>query len=243
MWLNLRTLFTLLSNDASVRAIVLSGSGPRAFTAGLDINAASQGPLTSSSGDPARRARHLMDHIAEFQACITAVEECKKPVIVAIHGIAFGLAIDLSCACDIRLIATQGARLSVKEVDIGLAADIGTLSRLPKVVGNTSWVKDVAFSAREFGAQEAERVGFARAVEGGKEEVVGEAIKLAGLVASKSPVAVWGTKEILNWSRDHGVEDGLRFTAVWNGAMLQAGDVKEALGASVMRKRPKFEKL
>ncbi len=121
--------------------------------------------------------------------------------------------------------------------------DIGTLSRLPKVVGSTSWVKEVALSAREFDAGEAERVGFARRVEGGREEVVAEAIRLASLIASKSPVAVWGTKEILNWSRDHGVEDGLRFTAVWNGAMLQAGDVKEALGASVMRTKPKFEKL
>jgi Delta3,5-Delta2,4-dienoyl-CoA isomerase len=243
MWLNLRTLFTQLSSDSSVRAIILSGAGPRAFTAGLDINAASQGPLTGSGSDPGRRARALMEHIHEFQSCISAIEACSKPVIAAIHGIAFGLAIDISCACDIRLIASQGTRLSVKEVDIGLAADIGTLSRLPKVVGNHSWVKEVALSAREFGADEADKVGFARKVQGGKEEVVAEATKLAGLIASKSPVAVWGTKEILNWSRDRTTEDGLKYTAVWNGAMLQASDVKEALGAAVMKKKAKFEKL
>jgi delta(3,5)-delta(2,4)-dienoyl-CoA isomerase len=242
MWLNLRTLFGILSNDSSVRVVVLSGAGPRACTAGLDINAASQGPLTKASADPARTARQLMDHILDFQGCITAVESCSKPVIAAIHGIAFGLAIDLSCACDIRLVASN-TRLSVKEVDIGLAADIGTLSRLPKVVGNLSWIKEVAFSAKEFNAAEAEKVGFCRKVEGGRDEVVAEALKLAELIAGKSPVAVWGTKEILNWSRDRTVEDGLRFTAVWNGAMLQAGDVREALGASVMKKKAKFEKL
>jgi Delta3,5-Delta2,4-dienoyl-CoA isomerase len=243
MWLNLRQVFTLLSSDTSVRAIILSGAGPRAFTAGLDINSAGEGFLTKPASDPARKARMLINHIAEFQSCITAVETCTKPVIAAVHGIAFGLAIDLLSACDVRLLASQGTRLSVKEVDIGLAADIGTLSRLPKVVGNTSWIKEVALSAREFGAEEAGRVGFARVVEGGKEQVVSEALKLGELIASKSPVAVWGTKENLNYSRDRSVDDGLRYTAVWNSAMLQASDLREALGASVMKKKPKFEKL
>jgi delta(3,5)-delta(2,4)-dienoyl-CoA isomerase len=245
MWLNLKKIFDQLSTDPSVRAIVLSGAGPKGFTAGLDVTAASQsGPLSAnSSSDPSRTARHVREHILDFQACITAVEACSKPVVCALHGIVFGLGIDLSCAADVRL-ASGDARFSVKEVDIGIAADIGTLSRLPKAVGSFSWVKEVCLSAREWNAAEAERVGYVSSVvQGGREQVVGKAVELAGLIASKSPVAVWGTKELLNYSRDRGVEEGLRYTAVWNSAMLQSGDVKSALLSGIQKKKAKFEKL
>lgn len=142
-------------------------------------------------------------------------------------------------------ICAKDTRFSVKEVDIGLAADIGTLSRLPKVVQSGSWVKDVCLSARLFGAEEAEKVGFVSWVgkSGGKEEVVKEALRWAELVAGKSPVAVQGTKEILNWSWNRTVEDGLRYTGVWNSAMLQSGDTKEAMMSGISKKKPKFAKL
>jgi delta(3,5)-delta(2,4)-dienoyl-CoA isomerase len=211
MWLELSQVFTRLSHDSSVRAIVLSGAGEKAFTAGLDVKAASQGTLgsdaSSGSADAARKAVALRRHIAEFQDCISAVERCEKPVIVAMHGFALGLAIDLSTACDVRVCAAD-SKFAVKEVDIGLAADIGTLSRLPKVVGNFGWVKEVALTARVFGAEEALRVGFVSGVYESKTAAVAAAVELGVLMASKSPVAVQGTKEILNWSRDHSVQDG-----------------------------------
>jgi delta(3,5)-delta(2,4)-dienoyl-CoA isomerase len=153
------------------------------------------------------------------------------------------LAVDLSAACDIRL-AAANSRFSVKEVDIGLAADIGTLSRLPHAVGNASWVKEVCLSAREWGAEEAGRVGYvSHVVPGGRQEVVAKGLEIANLIASKSPVAVWGTKELLNWSRDRTVEDGLKYTAVWNAAMLQTDDVKSALLSGIQKKKPSFSKL
>lgn len=213
MWLELRTIFDKLSESPDVRAVVFSGAGDRAFSAGLDVKAASQGllgpPSATSQGpvDPARVAVQLRRHIAEFQDCVSSIERCEKPVIVAIHGIAYGLAIDMSVAADIRLCAKNTA-FAVKEVDIGLAADIGTLTRLPKVVGNYGWVKEVALTARVFGAQEALQVGFVSSVYDTKEETVQRAIEMAGLMASKSPVAVQGTKELLNYSRDHSVKDG-----------------------------------
>lgn len=210
MWLELRTIFNTLSDSPDVRAIVFSGAGDRAFTAGLDVKAASQGllgPQDGKSTDPARVATRLRRHIDEFQDCVTSIERCEKPVIVAMHGIAYGLAIDLSVAADIRLCAKNTA-FSVKEVDIGLAADIGTLTRLPKVVGNYGWVKEVALTARVFGAEEALKVGFVSGVYDTKQETVQKAVELAGLMASKSPVAVQGTKELLNYSRDHSVKDG-----------------------------------
>ncbi|GKZ23761.1 hypothetical protein AbraIFM66951_000585 [Aspergillus brasiliensis] len=244
MWLELSTIFTRLSSDLSVRAIVLTGAGDRAFTAGLDVKAASEGLLSDSNpaSDSARKATQLRRHIAEFQECISAVEKCEKPVIVAYHGISYGLAIDIGVAADVR-VCSADVQFTVKEVDIGLAADIGTLSRLPKVVGNFGWVKEVALSARIFGAEEALRVGYVNRVFKNKEEAVRGALDLAGLIATKSPVAVQGTKELLNYSRDHTVAEGLRYTTVWNSAMLQTNDVTAALLSGIQKRKPTFEKL
>jgi Delta3,5-Delta2,4-dienoyl-CoA isomerase len=244
MWLNLQQIFTRLSHDPSVRAILLTGAGPRAFTTGLDVQAASATLMSSSSSDDAARtANRLRRHVLEFQDCITAVEKCEKPVVCLLHGFSFGLGIDLSLATDIR-IALQEVRMSVKEVDIGIAADIGTLSRLPKSVGSLSWVKDVTMTGRVFGAEEAEKVGLvSKVVKGSKEDGVKEALELCKVLASKSPVAVMGTKEIINFSRDRTVEDGLRYTSAWNAAMLQTDDVSKAVMAGMAKSTPTFEKL
>jgi delta(3,5)-delta(2,4)-dienoyl-CoA isomerase len=158
------------------------------------------------------------------------------------HGYSLGLAIDISTCADIR-IASADTKFSVKEVDIGLAADIGTLSRLPKVVGNASWVKDVCLSARFFGAEEALRVGFVSQVAETKEAAVEAALKIAGLLASKSPIAVQGTKELLNHSRDHTVAQSLRYTGVWNSAAVQSSDVEQAMLSGLQKTKPRFEKL
>ena len=142
-------------------------------------------------------------------------------------------------------ICAKDTKFAVKEVDIGLAADIGTLSRLPKVVGNGSWVKDVCLTARLFTASEAESVGFVSWVgkTGGKEEVITEAVRIAEVMASKSPVAVQSTKELLNWSWSRRVEDGLRYTSVWNAAALQSEDVREATRAAMEKRKGRFAKL
>lgn len=158
------------------------------------------------------------------------------------HGFAFGLAIDISTCADIR-ICSSDVKFAVKEVDIGLAADIGTLSRLPKIVGNFSWVKDVALSARVFGAEEAYRVGFVSQVHDSKAKAVEAGLKMAELLASKSPVAVQGTKELLNHARDNRLADSLRYTGVWNSAALQTDDVSRALLSGLKKRNPTFEKL
>ncbi|KAI4228854.1 MAG: hypothetical protein LQ349_006484, partial [Xanthoria aureola] len=198
MWLHLPRLFSHLSSSPSIRAIILSGAGPKAFTAGLDITAITSGPLSQSAApplsttpktttthtptpysqptgtpyttqtpppppptptDPARLARSLLTHITTFQSSLTCLETCPKPIIAVLHGHCYGLGIDLSLCADLR-ICTPSAKFAVKEVDLGLAADVGTLSRLGKVTGNASWVKDVCISAREFDAHEALQFGF-----------------------------------------------------------------------------------
>ena len=164
-------------------------------------------------------------------------------MIAVLHGYCLGLGIDLALCADVRF-CTKEARFAVKEVDIGIAADVGTLTRLPKVVGIGSWVKDVCLSGRVFGGEEAGRVGLVSWVgEGGKEGVMGEAVRWAETVAGKSPVAVVGTKELLAYSMEHGVQDGLRYTAVWNSAMLQSRDPGEAIEAGLRKRKGLFAKL
>lgn len=163
-------------------------------------------------------------------------------VICALHAVSLGLAIDISCCADIRL-AAANTRFAVKEVDIGLAADIGTLARLPKIVGSTSWVKDVCLSARDFSAQEALQVGFVSQVHEDKAKTVQAALEMAARLAEKSPVAVQGTKELLNYGRENSTAAALRYTTIWNSVALQAGDVPSALMSVFSKKKPTFEKL
>lgn len=249
VWAELHPLFSHLSTSPSTRAIILSGAGPKAFTTGLDVQAFSSptsalNPQRTSKLDPARTAQHLRRHIDDFQAAITSIEKCSKPVIAAIHGWCLGLGIDIAVCADVRICA-KDTKFAVKEVDIGLAADIGTLSRLPKVVGNGSWVKDVCLTARLFTSSEAESVGFVSWVgkTAGKDEVITEALRIAEMMASKSPVAVQSTKELLNWSWSRSVEDGLRYTSVWNAAALQSEDVMEATRAGMEKRKGRFAKL
>jgi delta(3,5)-delta(2,4)-dienoyl-CoA isomerase len=246
MWHSLSTIFSALSLSPDIRVILLSGAG-RAFTAGLDVQAASSGngalsQSPDSAPDVARTALRLKSHILEFQACISTVEKCPKPVVCVMHGISYGLALDLSLCADVRF-STQDTKFSVKEVDIGIAADIGTLTRLPHSVGNISWAKEVALSARVFGSDEALQHGLVSRVYKDKGEAVAAGLELCKEIASKSPVAVVGTKELMNYSRDHTIAEGLNYTAVWNAAMLQTQDVKDAMMSGLQKRKPTFSKL
>lgn len=247
MWPELKSLINHFSTASDIRVVLISGAGDRAFTSGLDVVGSSD-PDTSvlaspKHADPSRRATVLRRHILELQDVVSSVARCEKPVIALIHGYALGLGIDLSSACDIRL-CSPNTRFCVKEVDIGLAADVGTLSRLPKVIGLTSWCKEICLTARVFGPDEALTNGFvSRIVPGGKKELVEEGLALAQLIASKSPVAVQGTKNILDAAWGRTVEDNLNYTAVWNSAMLQSSDVERAMTSGLKKRTPTFEKL
>ncbi|CAG8959677.1 hypothetical protein HYFRA_00001582 [Hymenoscyphus fraxineus] len=240
MWLELKLVFDTLSHSPDIRAIILSGAGDRAFTSGLDVQAASQ--VRYPGADAARKATSIRRHVQEFQDCIGSIEVCEKPVICVMHGISFGLAIDICTAADIR-ICSADVKMAVKEVDIGLAADIGTLSRLPRVVGSYSWVKDVCLSARIFGAEEAYRVGLVSHVQENKAAALDKALEMAKTLAEKSPIAVQGTKELLNHGRDHKLADSLRYTGVWNSVGIQTTDVERAMMSGLKKTRPRFEKL
>lgn len=163
-------------------------------------------------------------------------------VIGVLHGISFGLAMDLASCMDIR-IASADVRLSVKEVDIGIPADIGTLARLPKIVGSTSWVKDVCLTARTFDAKEALAVGLVSQVHDNKAKAVQAALDLATSLASKSPTAVQGTKELINHGLQHTTDESLRYTQVWNSLAVQSEDFRKAMTSGLTKTKPTFSKL
>ncbi|KAF9269769.1 Delta2-dienoyl-CoA-isomerase [Marasmius fiardii PR-910] len=244
-WRAYGELFERITQEApDVRVVVVSSALDRFFTAGLDLHdtegiARPKDP--NDDRDTARKAIGSLAFIKEFQSAINRVERVPFPVIAAIHGIAIGLGIDMTSCCDVRY-AAEDASFSIKEVDIGIAADIGSLSYIPKVVGNISLVREHAYTGQRFSAHDAERMGYvSRVIPGSKDQVVSAALELAKTIASKSPLAVAGTKRLITHGRDHTVEQSLDYTAVWNAAMLQTEDTKEAVAATLNKRTPKFK--
>ncbi|RPA78622.1 enoyl-CoA hydratase/isomerase family protein [Ascobolus immersus RN42] len=243
MFTQLGQVFTYLSSpdNLDVRCIVLSGAGPN-FTTGLDLQAGLQAAQQDSTKDLFRQNLETQKLIQRWQDDVSAIAKCTKPVIAVMHGYCFGLAIDIASACCIR-IASSDAKLSIKEIDIGIAADIGTLSRFPKCVGNLGWVKELAYTGRTFGAAEAEKHGYVQYVEADKESALKKALAVAEQIAGKTPVGIRGVKDVLDYAVDNRVEDGLRYVKVWNGAALQTGDVKEAIMSGMEKRKARYEKL
>ncbi|PPR08073.1 hypothetical protein CVT24_010534 [Panaeolus cyanescens] len=246
-WKAYGDLFDALTEDGyDVRALVLSSAFPKIFTAGLDLNdAAALGSdgSDSSTQDSARTSLATRKTLLAFQRAIQAPERTPFPVIVAVHGHTIGLAIDMIGPCDIRYAASD-AKFAIKEVDIGLAPDIGTLAHLPKITGNLSLVRELTYTCRSFSAAEALSIGLvSRVVNGGKEEVVKEALELAKVIASKSPIAVSSAKHLITHSRDHSVPENLAYTGAWNAHALMTKDIAETLRATAKKDKAKFAPL
>lgn len=227
MWTEIREVFRMVAGDTAVRCVVISAAGKN-FTAGLDLAAVGGG----GKGEPdvGRKAYAMREHVLEIQDSFNAIEECGRPVIGCAHGACIGAGIDLLCACDIRYCSAD-TKFCVKEVDVGLAADVGTLQRLPKIVGNDSTVRELAYTARMFFAEEAQQMGLMGKVFADVPTMAEAALQLASLIASKSPIAVSGTKRNLIYARDHTVAEGLEYVATWNAAMLQTEDMLVAMKA------------
>uniref|UniRef100_A0A914ZDJ1 Uncharacterized protein n=1 Tax=Panagrolaimus superbus TaxID=310955 RepID=A0A914ZDJ1_9BILA len=184
-----------------------------------------------------------MVKIISYQKAFRAIEECPKPVIAAIHGACIGGGIDLITACDIRVAAAEST-FCVKEVDIGMAADTGSLNRLPKICGNESWVREIALTARRFDETEALQHDLVSKVYDNREDMMKGVEKMAQTIAAKSPVAIQGTKIVLNYSRDHSIQDSLNFVANWNMSQLITEDVpKAAMAVFQKQPQPNFAKL
>nr|XP_045600528.1 delta(3,5)-Delta(2,4)-dienoyl-CoA isomerase, mitochondrial-like [Procambarus clarkii] len=225
MWREVGECFDKLAEDPDCRAVVLSGTG-KLFTTGIDLGDLTQmAGIVMSDDDVARKCRALRKIISSYQESFTAIEKCPKPVISAVHNACIGAGVDLICSADIRYCSSD-AWFQVKEVDVGLAADVGTLQRLPKIIGNQSLVRELCFSARKFFSSEALQCGFVSRVFEDKDSLLEAALDMASTIASKSPVAVQTTKIALVHSRDHSVQEGLDNLANINMTMLQSEDLR-----------------
>lgn len=236
-WREMSECFKGISTDGDCRTVVISANGKH-FTAGLDLS--DMGELMTilmGDEDVSRRFRMLDSFVSKCQDSFTSMEKCNKPVIAAVHSACIGAGVDMISAADIRL-CTQDAYFQIKEVDLGLAADLGTLQRMPKIIGNDSLVRELAYTARKMYADEALRVGMIGRIFRDKEAMVQSALEMATVIASKSPVAVQGSKEQLNYARDHTVDEGLRNMVLWNAAHLQSEDVRVAAMAQMDRSAP-----
>jgi enoyl-CoA hydratase/carnithine racemase len=227
--------FRSLGADPTVRCILLSGRG-RHFTAGLDLQyAAAQFP---PSDDPGRAAESRLRHIRALQEAFTAAEEARPPVIAAIHGGCIGAGVDLATACDLR-IASADAFFQVAEVDVAITADLGTLQRLPRLIPE-GIARELAFTGRRMGAEEAARLGLVNRVEADRDAAIAAGIELARQIVAKSPLAVAGAKMSLNYSRGRTVEEGLRHVALWNAGALVSADLTAAIQARLGKTEPEF---
>jgi len=239
MFAEIGQAFRWLGDKDGVRAVVLSANGKH-FTAGLDLKE-SGSVLGQNEGDPARVREKLRRHILHLQDCFTALEECRAPVIAAIHGACLGGGIDLISACDMR-IAAANAWFTIQEINVAIVADVGTLQRAPYLLPQ-GILRELAMTGRKFDATEASKYGFVNAVEDDREAAIEAAMIMAKELASKSPLAMAGTKAVLNHSRDHSVKDGLDYVATWNSGQLLGEDLMKAATAALTRESVEFAEL
>lgn len=237
MWYEVEAAFRWADETPEVRAVILRSEGLH-FSSGIDFEFVHSIAQRIQNLPDGRRQEQLLAIIRSLQASFTRVENCRKPVIAAIQGVCYGGGIDLVSACDIRHAAAD-ASFCVKEVDLGIVADIGTLQRLPKIVGEGR-AREWALTGKLFNAHDAQRAGLINEVATDPASLLVLAREQAALIAEKSPLAVRGTKQVLNYSRDHSVAEGLEYVATWNAGMLMSLDLKMAVEAAMKRTKAQF---
>ena len=235
-WTEIIEIFQWIDETDAVRVVVLSGAGKH-FSAGIDLMLLAS--VANEMGkDVGRNARMLRRKILQMQASFNAVDQCRKPVLAAIQGYCIGGAIDLIAACDMRY-AAEDAQFSIKEIDMGMAADVGTLQRLPRIIGD-GMLRELAYTGRMVAAQEALAIGLVNRVYSDQQALLDGVMAIANEIASKSPIAIAGTKRMISYMRDHSVDDGLEYVATWNAAMLQSSDLRLAMTAHMTKQKPEF---
>lgn len=237
-WLEMKAIFESLSEMPEARVVILKGEGKH-FCAGIDLQllmSLESYKNVSCSGRQSEKIRHM---ILALQESVTAIEKCSKPVIAAIHNGCIGGGVDIAAACDLRYCDTE-AYFTIKEIDMGMVADLGTLQRLPKLIPPAS-VAEMAYTGRKVYGEEAKILGLVNHNYLTKDDLINGVQELANTIASKSPISIRGTKEILKHTREHSVEDGLSYMATWNAAHLLSDDLTEAFKSMMEKRNPTFK--
>lgn len=225
-----------VSADDSVRAVVIAAEGP-AFTVGLDL--LDMGPTLAPQGSAIETRRRLLAEIGRLQQSIGSVAACPVPTIAAIQGWCIGGGVDLTTCCDIRL-ASADLKLSVRETKIAIVADLGTLQRLPRIIG-PAHARELAFTGKDIDARRAKEIGFVNDVFEDGSAVLLAAKALALEIAANSPLVVRGVKEVMRHGEDKSVQDGLDYVAAWNTAFLMSEDLTEAISAFFEKRTAVFK--
>lgn len=238
-WRELPEIFGHIDTDPEVRAVVLTGAGKH-FSFGLDL-VAMGGTLAGVLADNAKAAARteFLESLRKLQAGITAVADCRKPVVAAISGWCIGGGVDLICAADVRY-ASADAKFSIREVKVGMVADVGTLARLPYIIGD-GHMRELALTGKDIDAARAEKIGLVNDVADDQDAVLALARATAREIADNPPLVVHGIKDVLDHSRSAAVHDSLRYVAAWNSAFLPSEDLSEAVTAVFEKRKPEFK--
>jgi len=236
-WEDLPRVVRALGEDAEVRAIVIAGRG-RDFTVGLDLKAFGGGMGGDGGSSEAARRQKLLATVKRMQGTISAVADCPKPVLAAVHGYCLGGGVDLITACDVRL-AAANAVFSVRETRIAMVADVGTLQRLPAIVGE-GHVAELVFTGKDIVADRAREIGLVNDVLPDAAATHAAARAMAAEIAANSPLAVQGAKAVLRAGKGRSVAEALDYVAVWNAAFFPSNDLGEAMAAFAEKRRPRF---
>jgi enoyl-CoA hydratase len=237
-WRELDDTLSQLHRDDTARALVISSTG-RHFSAGMSLDTFGNA-ITMDDSTPEGRAA-IFDSLTDMQNTFTRLESLRIPVIAAIQGGCIGGAVDMVTACCIRY-ATADAFFCIQEINIGMVADVGTLQRLPKLMP-LAVVKELAYTGRRLPADKAMGWGLVNEVFATHEAMLEAALKCAGEIAAKPPVAIWGTKQAINYTRDHSVEDSLRHMGWLQGAIWSNAHVREAVMAMKEKRAGEFPSL
>jgi enoyl-CoA hydratase len=237
-WIEMQTVFETLSQADDLRVIILAGEGKH-FCAGIDLELLMSIGRLQDIACPGKRSEKVRNLILTLQQTITAIEKCSKPVLAAIHNGCIGGGVDIATACDMRY-CTEDAYFTVKEIDLGMVADLGTLQRLPKII-SPGMAAEMAYTGRKVYGPEAKNIGLVNHCYASQQTLMEGVMQIASTIANKSPLSIRGTKDILHYTREHSVDDALNYMSTWNAAMLLSADLTEAFKATIEKRPPKFD--
>ncbi len=239
-WNELPMIVRQINDQALARCIVISSTGKH-FSAGMELSVFDNDGLTGAKSDRHTAMESFRHHVHHLQDTFTCLDQARMPVLVAIQGGCIGGAVDMVSACDIRY-TTKDAFFCIMEINIGMTADVGTFPRLCKLIPE-GWVRELAYTGRRLSAQKAKEIGLVNEVFDTHEDLLAHVLETAREIASKAPLAVAGSKVMINYARDHTIKDGLDYIATWQTGMLSSAHMEEAFKAKSENRPAQFQDL
>ena len=228
-----------MDESGAIRALVISAEGKH-FTSGMDTSVFTSG-RSGPEYEAGRRGERSRRHIARLQDSFSVIERVRMPVIAAIQGACIGGGVDMISACDMRYCTTD-AFFCIQEINIGMAADVGTLQRLPNLIP-TGLMRELAYTGRRLFAEEAKSIGLVNEVYDTHSHMLEAVMSIAKEIAKKSPLAVASTKHLLGYGEEHSVSDTLDYQTLWMGSISQGGEMAKYFNAKQQGNEPEFDDL